>query len=245
MAYIKPKGWVGHAEEDEDLGQTVIDPYGHDARRNYNLPQMREFPAPPTGDSDAEYDPGILGPPEGWEEAGLRMDPGYDDPRAQAIDRLYKKPPNRNIQTPNEFPPVTRDPQMMTPGMKTEQDYQQQFGASPDFSKKRTIGDMMGMPYGGEGTASEQAEAADTAQMSDEDLLSQVQRQMVQQPTPGSSLPPDVNDQTTWPDSPEEFEQMFGRPPTTDTEVEFYFGEDNPDDRTPDPPDTEMDIRRR
>jgi hypothetical protein len=170
------------------------------------------------------------------------MDPGYnDDPRAQAIDKMYKKP-RRDIQTKDEFPPVARDPQMMFPGMKGEDDLdaferQNNLDSTRDRLKappRRTIGDMMGMPYGGQGTPDEVAEADATSKMSDEELLAQVQRQMAP-PGASTNIDDDATNQANWPDTAEEFTKKFGREPTTDAEVEFYYGDAVEDDRAMEP----------
>jgi hypothetical protein len=110
------------------------------------------------------------------------MEPGYDDPRAQAIDRMYKKPPNRNIQTKDEFPPVSNDPPMMFPGMKGEDDLEA-FGKQHGMASER---DRLANPRknlmqdmdDGRGSQNDRDEAAAAAQMPDEELLSQVQNQM-------------------------------------------------------------------
>jgi hypothetical protein len=115
---------------------------------------------------------------------------------------------------------------------------------------RRTIGDMMGMPYGGQGTPDEVAEADATAKMTDEELLNQVQKQI--------EPPPDV--MTPKPNGPftgdyEEdlltLNKAFRTPGVDANALEEIFNEMYPDEEKDDrqmlspddPPTNERDMR--
>jgi len=218
------------------------DPYqGIVSHRGYDMHTMREFPAP------FDTDPGLSG--EGDDLPGLQ-EPGemfgmplideakmqQRDPRIDAIEQM------------------ARQGQVQRPGMKTEQDLEafgKQYGMPSEQERlaapqRRTLGDMMGMPFGGQGTPDELAEADATAKMSDEDLLSQVQKQM-NRPMDAQGndpIPPPVQDPPDmWPSTPEEFKQKYGRAPATDDEIAHYYG-DVEDDYPTDEPTNEDDMRR-
>jgi hypothetical protein len=132
------------------------------------------------------------------------------------------------------------------PGMKGADDleaFEQQnnLGSTRDRLANPRRNLMEGMDDG-RGSQNDRDEAAEAAQMSDEDLLAQVQKQMV--PPATGDMDNDVTDQSNWPDTPEEFTKKFGREPTTDSEVEFYYGAPE-DDRgmERDPPTNERDMR--
>jgi hypothetical protein len=176
-----------------------------------------------------------------------------DNPRSQSIDKLYGKKPRRDIQTQDEFPPVTRQPEMQFPGMKNEQDFKQQFDYNepPTMQGAPGVGDMPIPP-----SPQMLQEHGEAAQMTDEDLLSQVQKQMTQPSITGDKAKDyqaleamtDPKERQDWQDqlddfygmgdSPddrqpslngfpptvEEFTKKFGREPATDSEMDFYYG---------------------
>ena len=150
------------------------DPYqGIVSHRGYDMHTMREFPAP------FDTDPGLSG--EGDDLPGLQ-DPGFvgDVPVVEDVRMQQRDPRIDAIEQ------MSRQGQVQRPGMKGEDDLdaferQNQLENTRDRLKappRRTLGDMMGMPYGGQGTPDETAEAEATAKMTDEDLLAQVQKQI-------------------------------------------------------------------
>lgn len=136
------------------------------------------------------------------------------DPRLDAIEQM------------------ARQGQVQRPGMKTEQDlqqFEQQYGMPSESNRlanpRQNL--MQGMDDG-RGSPNDQQEAAGAAQMSDEDLLAQVQKQldrpMDQQGN--DPMPQEVDDPPElWPPTPEEFKQKYGRAPATDMEIQHYYGD--------------------
>lgn len=175
------------------------DPYGDiSARRQFDAHAMREFPHPSATDS------GLEGPPDdlpGLDDAyggeavarmhlpspdtmmsGLRgnMDYRHPDPKAHRQGDVYRAQAVQDYvnrqgigrQNPIDQPGVQR------PGMKTEDDYRQQFnGENPDFSPTKPR--MPGLPeYDGKPVPGEMEEHNAAQQMSDEELLAEIQKQM-------------------------------------------------------------------
>jgi hypothetical protein len=218
------------------------DPYqGIVSHRAYDNNAMREFPAPIETDPGLEggaddlpglQDPGFIGDIPHWEEASMQQ----RDPRIDAIEQMASQG------------------QVQRPGMKTEQDLEafgQQHGMPSERDRltappRRTIGDMMGMPYGGQGTPDEVAEADATAKMTDEDLLNQVQKQI--EPPPDVMTPKDKGPFTG--DYDEDLlmlNKAFRTPGVDANALEEIFNEMYPDeeknDREMDPPTDERDMR--
>lgn len=231
------------------------------SRRGYDANAMREFPAPYATDpglsGEGDDLPGLQEPgtmsgvpviedvnmtmygkrsmmlpdPEAMLK-GLRGENVAADPRIDAIEQL------------------SRQGQVQRPGMKTEQDlqgFEQQYGMPSESNRlanpRKNL--MQGLDDG-RGSPNDQQDAADAAQMSDEDLLGQIQKQM-NRPMDAQGkdpMPPDVPDPPDmWPATPEEFKQKYGRAPATDMEVEHYYGDPQDDYPNMDEPTNERDMR--
>lgn len=141
--------------DDEDPGEEHISPRGAEANRFYERPKMRQFEAPSQGDLNV-YPTDMAGPADYIEPINMQQ----RDPRLDVIEQM------------------ARQGQVQRPGMKTEQDYRQQFkGESPDFTPQRPR--MPGLPeYDGKPVPGEMEEHDAAQQMTDEELMAEIQRQM-------------------------------------------------------------------
>lgn len=156
------------------------------------------------------------------------------DPRIDAIEQM------------------ARQGQVQRPGMKTEQDYRQQFkGENPDFTPTRPR--MPGLPeYRGEATPNDQAEHDAAAQMSDEDILAKMHGEMGR-PGVGTANPQDDDTNALAPftgnydEDVKILERELKTPGADQGELNRMFnelhGDDQMDDRSMDPPTDERDMR--
>jgi len=210
------------------------DPYqGIVSHRGYDMHAMREFPAP------FDTDPGLSG--EGDDLPGLQ-DPGFmgDVPVVEDVRMQQRDPRIDAIEQ------MARQGQVQRPGMKTEQDYRQQFkGENPDFTPTRPR--MPGLPeYGGEPTPNDLAEHEAAAQMSDEDILAKMHGEMA---SPNGGY--DANALAPFTGNYDEDVQILERelktPGADQGELNRMFNElhgDDMDDREMDEPTNESDMRR-
>lgn len=230
-------------DDDRDPGDTTINPRDAEANRFHNTPRIREFPAPNQNDYDLISPPDVLGPPDYIEPISMQR-----DPRIDAIEQM------------------ARQGQVQRPGMKNEDDldaFERQQGLENSRDRlrappRRTLGDMMGMPYGGQGTPDETAEADATSKMTDEQILEQVQRgiggeqkgygdiMQGQQPNSDDSnaLAPFTGEYST---DLKILERELKVPGADQGELnrmfnELHGGDDEPDDR--DSPTNENDMRK-
>lgn len=216
------------------------DPYqGIVSHRGYDANAMQEFPAPFETDSGLEggpddlpglQDPGFIGDTPHYEEASMQQ----RDPRIDAIEQM------------------SRQGQVQRPGMKTEQDYRQQFqGENPDFTPTRPR--MPGLPqYDGAPTQGERAQHDEAAQMTDEQMLEAMHKDMMR---PGSGTANPMDDDTNalapftgnYADDVQILERELKMPGADQEELNRMFnelhGDDQMDDRSMDPPTNEQDMR--
>lgn len=138
----------------------------------------------------------------------MRQQPPVD-PRSAALEQMMQQ----------------QGAQSQMPVIPPDQYMQQQQGQNPN-----AVMDDQGSYPGDEADAAEAAQEHPD-EGSDEDMLNHIQNGMSPQgDSPqqrGRGTVDDHPDISEYPDTPEEFEEKFGRPPSTPDELEFYNGPDS------------------